>query len=180
MKALLVIDMLKEFIYGNKNQRVIRKKQTKKLIQKLRKVIDLAYKKNIPVIYINCSHKKTDPCVRISGKHAMKGTKGAQVIDELKPTKKDLIVKKIAFDGFYKTRLEKLLRKLKIKEIYLTGVQTDCCVRETGASGAYRGFKVFIIEDCCATNIKVNHDTSIMFFVKTNAGKIVNSKNLKW
>ncbi|NIO44500.1 MAG: isochorismatase family protein [Candidatus Aenigmarchaeota archaeon] len=180
MKALLVIDMLKGFIYGNKDQRVIRKKQTKKLIQKIRKVIDLAHKKNIPIIYINCNHKKTDPCVKISGKHAMKGTKGAQVIDGLKPTKKDHIVKKIAFDGFYKTRLEKLLKRLKIKEIYLTGVQTDVCVRETGVSGAYRGFKVFLIEDCCATNLKVNHTSSIMFFVKTNAGKIVKSNNLKW
>lgn len=175
MKALLVIDMLNEFIYGSEDQLLVTKEQRERIIPNIRKVIDIAHKKNIPVIYVNCAHKKTDPCVRIVGQHAMKGTKGAQVIDELKPTKKDYVVEKISYDGFFKTKLERLLKKLKVKEIYLTGTQTDCCIRETGISGAYRGFKVFILEDCCESNRELGHEAAIRF-MKTCVGEVVNSK----
>jgi nicotinamidase-related amidase len=178
-KALFVIDMLNEFIYGNKDQLLVTKEERRKIILNIRKVITIAHKKNIPVIYVNCAHKKSDPCIKMVGQHAMKGTKGAETIDELKPTKKDYIVEKISYDGFYKTNLERLLKKLKIKEIYLTGVQTDCCVRETATSGAYRGFKVFIIADCCGSNRKWGHKAAILF-MKNCVGGIINSNNLKW
>jgi nicotinamidase-related amidase len=176
MKALLVIDMLNEFIY-DKRDPAVTEKQAKVIIPNIRKSIDYAHKRNIPVIYVNCSHKKSDPCIRMIGSHAFRGTKGAKVIEELKPVNGDYIVNKISYDGFYKTTLEKLLKKLKVSEIYLTGVQTDCCVRETAVSGAFIGFKVFLLEDCCDSCRRNGHDAAVRF-MRTCVGKITNSNKL--
>jgi nicotinamidase-related amidase len=116
--------------------------------------------------------------VKIVGEHAMKGTKGAQIIPELKPAQKDKVVAKISYDGFYKTRLEKILKQLKVNTVFLTGIQTDCCVRETAVSAAYRGFNVYIIEDCCQSKRPGGHKTAI-HFMKTCVGKVIKLSTFK-
>jgi nicotinamidase-related amidase len=178
MKALLVTDMIKEYIYGEKP--LIPTEDREKLISNIRKVIDLAHEKNIPVIYINSAFTKDDQILKVIGHRpqAMKGTKGAQIIPELKPVKKDYIIEKRGFDGFWKSDLEDLLKKLKITDIYLTGEQTDCCIRETGVTAAHLGFNVFIIEDCCSTNRELGQEAAIRFM--RCVGKIIKSDDLNW
>lgn len=179
MKALLVIDMVNEYIYGKRP--LIPIEDREKLISNIKKLIDLAHEKNIPVIYVNSAFIKDDPILKVIGHRpqAMKGTERAQIISELKPTKKDHIVEKSGYDGFWKSDLENILKKLNITDIYLTGEQTDCCIRETGVTAAHLGFNVFVIEDCCSTNRELGQEAAIKF-MRTCVGKIVNSKNLKW
>ena len=171
MKALLVIDMLNDFIYGRENL-LINVRDRKSFIRNLESAVAMARKKKIPVIFSNCSHTMRHPCVKLTGRHAMMGTKAAQVIPELKPKRGDYVVGKISFDGFYKTRLESLLKRLKLDELYITGVQTDCCIRETAISAGYRGFKVLVVKNCCATNAKWKSEGAF-HFLKNNVGKIV-------
>ncbi|MCL5442489.1 MAG: cysteine hydrolase, partial [Candidatus Marsarchaeota archaeon] len=109
----------------------------------------------------------------------MKGTKGAQTIAELEPTSKDYALEKRGYDGFWKSGLDELLKKLNISDIYLTGQQTDCCVRETGVTAAQIGFNVFVIEDCCFTRGWLRQEVAIRF-MKACVGKIINSDDLKW
>ncbi len=179
MKALLVADMVNEYIYGEKPLINIGKKY--QLISNIKHVIDLAHQKNIPVIYINSAFRKIDPIMKVIGhRHqAMKGTKGAEVIPELKPLSQDSVLEKRGYDGFWKSGLKKKLKELKIQDIYLAGEQTDCCVRETGATAAQLGYNVFIIEDCCDTNRELGQESAIRF-MKACVGKIIDSKNLGW
>ncbi|MBI4170787.1 MAG: cysteine hydrolase [Candidatus Aenigmarchaeota archaeon] len=170
MKALLVIDMLNDFVSG-KNI-LINSRDRKALINNIKTAMEKARKNKNPVIYVNCSHTLDHPCVKLTGRHAMKGAKAAEVIEELKPAQNDYVVEKVAFDGFYKTRLERLLKKLRVKDVYLTGVQTDCCIRETAVSAGNRGFRVFIVKNCCATN-KEWKKRSALDFLSKNVGKII-------
>jgi nicotinamidase-related amidase len=179
MKALLVMDMVKEYIYGEKP--LIPIEEREKLISNIRKLIDLAHEKGIPVIYVNSAFTEDEPIFKVIGyrPQAMKGTEGAQVIPELKPTEKDYNIEKRGYDGFWKTNLENLLKKMNVTDIYLVGEQTDCCIRETGVTAAHLGFNVFIIEDCCSTNREFGQEAAIRF-MRTSVGKIVNSDDLKW
>ena len=135
----------------------------------------------MPVIYVNSAFTEDDPVIKIIGHRpqAMKGTKGAQTIAELGPTSKDYALEKRGYDGFWKSGLDELLKKLNISDIYLTGQQTDCCVRETGVTAAQMGFNVFIIEDCCFTRGELRQEVAIRF-MKACVGKIINSDDLKW
>ena len=179
MKTLLVMDMVKEYIYGEKPLIPIEKRES--LIKNIKKVIELAHEKNIPVIYVNSAFTKDDPILRVIGHRpqAMKGTEGAQTISELKPTKEDYVLEKKGYDGFWKSDLEELLNKLKITDVYLTGQQTDCCIRETGVMAAHLGYNVFIIEDYCSTNRELGQESAIRF-MKTCVGIIVKSDGLGW
>ena|SRR3989344_5733431 len=177
MKALLVMDMVKEYIYGKRPLININKRN--KLISSIKRIIDLAHKKKIPIIYISSAFKKNDPILKIIGlrPQAIDGKTGTRIIEQLKPRKNDFVLKKRGYDGFWKSNLNSLLRKLKVKEIYLVGQQTDCCIRETGVTAAHLGYEVYIIEDCCDTNRELGQESAIRF-MKTCVGKVISSKNL--
>ncbi|MBI5829140.1 MAG: cysteine hydrolase [Chloroflexi bacterium] len=61
------------------------------------------------------------------------------------------VVEKKVYDGFYETGLDALLRGLAVDELYLAGVQTDCCVHATGQGAIFRGFRAHVVAECADT-----------------------------
>jgi len=146
-KAVIIIDLLNDFVTGD-----LKSDRAKRVIPKLKKLIETARKRNIPVIYSNDAHYPQDvEVVEKWGKHAIKGTKGAEVIPELKPAAKDYIVEKRTYSGFYETGLDSLLRSLYhgegVKTVILGGLHTNICVRHTAADAFFRGYKIIIAKD---------------------------------
>lgn len=178
-KVLIILDMLNAYIYDSKPLIPIETRET--IITNIKKVIALARKKGVPIIYIKTGLKKTDPIYKLINyrTQAMEGTKEAEIIDELKPKKKDYILTKRGYDGFWKSGLEKLLIKLKNKEIFLTGCQTDCCVRETAVTAAHLGYDVYVLEDCCQTSREFGQIAALRFLRNCTRG-IINSTDLNW
>lgn len=146
-KALLVIDMLNDFVLKGAPLEVPRARE---IIPKIKEEIEKAHRENIPVIYICDAHRKDDVEFKTWPSHAVKGTKGAEVIEELKPQKGDHIVYKTTYSGFYKTNLEKLLKKLKVNGLIIVGILTNICVLYTAVDGLMRGFSVEIPKGCTA------------------------------
>ncbi len=142
MKALLIIDMLNDFI---KPEGVLYcGKKAEEIIPEIVRLKAEFKKAGYPVIYLCDAHDPEDEEFSAFPPHCIKGTKGAQVVDELSPDSTDLVIYKTRFSGFYKTNLEAILRSLKIKELYLTGVCTSICVMDTAGDAFYRGFKIKI------------------------------------
>lgn len=146
-KAIIVIDMLVDFVTGD-----LRLDRAKPLIPRIKKLIENARRSKIPVLYSNDAHLPVDhEVVERWGLHAIKGTKGAQVIPELKPSSKDYVVEKRAYSGFFETGLDSLLRSLYksegVKTLVLCGLHTHICVRHTAADAFFRGYKLIIAED---------------------------------
>src|SRR3990167_8223576 len=136
MKALLVIDMLNDFVLKNAPLEV---SKARGIIKNIRSEISKAHRKNISVIYICDTHKKDDKEFNIWSAHAVKGTEGQKVVRELKPGVKDYVVSKTTYSGFFKTGLERLLKKLDIKDLTLTGVCTNICILYTASDATLRG-----------------------------------------
>ena len=103
--AILVIDMLNDFINGK-----LRLEGVEKIIPNIQNLLEFYRKHNIPIIYCNDSHLPEDRELKIWGKHAMKGSKGAQIIKELKPMPNDHIITKNTYSAFLNTKLKKLLK----------------------------------------------------------------------
>lgn len=146
-KAVILVDMLNDFVTGD-----LKCERANCIIPKLKKLVKAARKHGIPVIYSNDAHYPQDAEVVAKwGKHAIKGTKGAEIIPELKPTGKDYVVEKRAYSGFYETGLDSLLRSLHkgegVKTIILGGLHTNICVRHTVADAFFRGYKIIIAKD---------------------------------
>lgn len=146
-KAIIIVDMLNDFVTGK-----LEVERAKHIIPSLKRLIMAARENNVPVIYSNDAHYPQDVEVtRKWGKHAIKGTKGAEVIPELKPDKKDYIVEKRTYSGFYETGLDPLLRSLYkgegVKTVVLGGLHTHMCVRHTAADAFFRGYHIIIAKD---------------------------------
>ena len=142
MEAVVVIDMLEDFVTG-----ALRCERADRIIPNIKKLVETARKKNIPVIYSNDAHLPTDFELKKWGKHAMKGSKGAEVISQLKPGKEDIVLEKRAYSGFFETGLDSVLRNLKVDTLILTGLHTNMCVRHTAADAFFRGYKIVVPQD---------------------------------
>lgn len=144
-RALIVIDMLRDFMEktgalycGNRARRII--PFVKRTINKFRHSGEV-------IIYANDAHTRKDREFRLFPKHCVHGESGAEVIPEIAPTERDIIVPKKSYDATFKSRLVKILKMYKIKDVYLVGVCTSICVMETASSLTKYGFRVHIFED---------------------------------
>ena len=144
--AILVIDMLNDFINGK-----LRLEGVEKIIPNIQKLLDFARLHDIPIIYCNDSHLPNDRELKIWGKHAIKGTKGAQVIKELKPTTKDHVITKNTYSAFFNTKLKDLLQSLYQGEgadsLIITGIHTDICVKHTVYDAFIHGYDIIVVKD---------------------------------
>lgn len=61
------------------------------------------------------------------------------------------IIEKNVYTAWCK-KLEEVLRKHNIKEVYITGIDTDCCVLKTAIDLFENDIKPIVIKDCCASN----------------------------
>ncbi len=146
--AVLVIDMLNDFTLDDAPLRVA---ENKAIIPNIRALIEQKRKENVPIVYVCDAHTINDKEFAIWPKHCVKGTKGAQVVDELKPESGDFIVEKTTYDGFYNTVLDGLLKNLGVDELIITGCVSNICILHTASSAVLRGYRVEIPLSCISS-----------------------------
>lgn len=172
-KAVIVIDMLNDFVTGDlKCERALH------IIPNLKKLIAKAREKNVPVIYSNDAHLPIDDeVVKKWGKHALKGTKGAEVIPELKSKEKDFVVEKRTYSSFFETGLDMLLRSLYkgegVKTVILTGLHTNICVRHTAAGAFFRGYNIIVATDGVEAFTEEDHQQGLKYLKDVYNAKIM-------
>lgn len=172
--AVIVIDMLNDFVYGS-----LKCENALKIIQNIKVLIEIARKHGIPVIYVNDSHlPNVDGEFKKWGQHAVKGSWGAMVIDDLKPTEKDFIIEKRRYSGFYGTSLDDLLRELKVDTLILTGIHTHICVMSTAIDAFYRGYKIIIPSDCVTTFREEDHSWGLKYMSEIYGVEITSLNNI--
>lgn len=87
------------------------------------------------------------------------GSFGQAVVEALQPV--DLLVEKVAYSAFYMTRLEWLLRKCGVEQLYVTGIVTNGGVASTVRDAHVRDIAVTVVEDACAAFDEATHDAAI-------------------
>lgn len=157
MKALLVIDMLNDFVNEGGALPV---PGARTLVGPINREIKKFREEGAPIIFVCDAHDEDDREFLAWPKHAIDGTKGAEVIDEL-DRQKDTVVKKKRYSAFYNTELDRILREMGVDTLVLTGVLTDICVMHTAADAAMRNYKVIVPEDCVKSITKEAHDWAI-------------------
>ena len=141
--AILVVDMLNDFVYG-----ALTCERGKAIVPATAELLDAARQKGVPVIFCNDAHiKDIDRELALWGDHAIAGTPGAEVIAELKLSESDYVVPKRRYSGFFQTDLDILLRELGIKTVVMTGLHTHMCVRLTLADAYSLGYDVVVAKE---------------------------------
>ncbi len=149
MKALLVIDMLNDFILDD--GKLTNGENGKKIIKFSKEKIKEYREAGHKIIYICDNHEEDDKEFDMFPKHCVMGTKGSEIIDELKAEKGDKIIYKRRYSSFFGTELDLYLREKDIKEISIIGVCTNICVLYTTADARNLGYRVNVYENGVAS-----------------------------
>lgn len=87
------------------------------------------------------------------------GAWGQQLVDSLAPA--DIAVEKVAYSAFHASRLEWVLRKCGIAQLYVTGIVTNGGVASTVRDAHVREFDCTVLEDGCAAFSESLHRAAI-------------------
>ncbi len=171
MKALLVIDMLEDFIAkdgalstGPAGQEII--KFIKEKTEEFRKNGD-------KIIYICDNHEIDDKEFQMFPPHCVKDTEGSKIIEALEVKDEDKIILKRRYSAFYGTDLDLYLRENEIDEISLVGVCTNICVLYTSADARNISYQVNVYRDGVASFDEQAHDFALKEIENTLGCKIV-------
>jgi nicotinamidase-related amidase len=130
--ALLIIDM--------QNGVVANAYQRDQVIANINILIESARLNKVPVIWIQHSDEGLK-----------ENTESWQFVPELKRDDSELLIAKRFGDSFEDTQLEAELKRLKIKKVFVSGAQTDACIRATIHGAFVRGYDTTLVADAHTT-----------------------------
>ncbi len=142
--ALVIVDMQNDFVDPRGSLCVGGARGTIPAIARLR---DMARAEGMLVVFTQDWHGEDDPEFALWGPHAVGGTWGAEIVPELAPAPRDLVIRKLRYDAFYDTPLEHELRRRRIESLIVTGTVSNICVLHTAGSAALRWFRVIVPVD---------------------------------
>jgi len=154
--AIIVVDMLKDNFKDSPRNPYYQ--EGKEIVPNLQKLLAEGRKRGFPVVFACDSFLEGDFIFKGRMKvHALRGTKGAEVVDDLRPEPTDIILPKRRFSAFFKTDLDQTLRTHEVDTIVVTGVTVEVCVLMTAMDGLSHDFSVILLEDCSASRSKDFH-----------------------
>ncbi len=102
-------------------------------------------------------------------KALVRGTWGAAPVPGLEPQPGDHVVRKMRMSAFEGSTLETVLRAAGRDTIIETGAWTNMSIEHTARTGADKGYRMVIPEDCCATMNADWHRASIDYALRNVA-----------
>jgi len=199
--AVLVVDMQNAFVHkgGYFDLVGLNIAPIQKIIEPCREIINLARTTGIRIIYLQmgCSQDLCDkgppdspssiksrvwPLMKQhpewKEKFYLYGTWGAEIIEELKPHEKDIIVKKQKHDGFIGTNLDIILRTLGAKFLFFVGIATNVCVESTLRHAfSLDYFPVLVSDAVSPMGSNITQDATVLN-VQSTFGWVTNAEDL--
>lgn len=140
------------------------------VLRNARRCLEAARKAKVPIIHVRVaidrehslrtSRSKRFETFEQSGAMQL-GTADTEFCDEVTPIAGEPVVNKGCVNPFIGTALTELLIGRRAGELYLAGVATNMVVESALRHAADTGYKVNVIEDCCASFNAEMHDFAI-------------------
>lgn len=180
-KLLIVVDMLNDFCNEKgvlATSPITGKVYAEPIIANVKTAVDYFRKDCEPIIWLADAHEENDKEFDRFPKHAVKGTWGAKIIDELNPGTiegsvfEDLI-EKTRYSGFYNTNLEAKLEQRKPEVVIVVGVCTSICCLMTATGLVNRDYNITVRKDCMADFDPAAHEFTLKYMGSILGMKII-------
>jgi nicotinamidase/pyrazinamidase len=152
--ALIIIDIQVDFCPGG----ALEVRDGDSIVPAVNGLVAAFKKKALPVFYTRDWHPKDHCSFKQYGgpwpPHCVQGTPGADFHPSLLVAKGSEVISKgtspaeDAYSGFQGTDLDERLRRDHVERIYVAGLATDYCVKNTVIDGAEKGFETYVVADC--------------------------------
>ena len=175
MKALIIVDMLKDFVDGK-----LANPKAQAIVSPLKSLLAHARRQGWVVVFSNDAHQPGDPELKVWGPHAMKGDAGAEVIDALAPVPgpREFVSDKRSYGAFDGTGLDERLKALGVDEVVITGQHTHICVRHSSYGALIRGYSITVPKDAVCAFEGVNEDEALKYLKDVYAAEITTTTAL--
>lgn len=168
---LIVVDMVNGFI----NEGALADKRINQITPAIISKIEAAKRAGVPIIAFKDCHKEDDEEFKLFPPHCIKGTSESELIDELKPYEKDMIIiEKDTTNGFNTKEMRKILSENYFDNIDITGCCTDICV-----SGLAQSLVKYFNQNNIKTQIHVSADCVDTFSNPEHDADKINAETLK-
>lgn len=152
--ALLIIDMQNDFVLTERTA----VKGAEATIPAIQHAVQICHEKQIPVFHIVRAYAENGSNAEIFRREffqkgqgfCIAGTKGAEIVEGLKPAKEDYVFVKPRFSAFFGTNLKECLQEKQITHVLVAGTQYPNCIRATAADALSHDFYVTVLTDCCS------------------------------
>ena len=158
--ALLIVD-IQEVITGDCSIFPGLQKNSENLISKINQVVDSFKVYNYPIIYVRSEF--ANPFVNLLNNSYAKGSPRVKYDKRLKVIS-NLEVVKTGEDSFRKTKLDDLLHRHKVSELYIVGLDAAECVNTTVRAAQNRQYKVNIIKEAVISKSERKTDSMMVKF----------------
>jgi nicotinamidase-related amidase len=91
----------------------------------------------------------------------VEGSDKAQILPEISPKDRDLVVTHQRVGGFSASQLDTLLRSRGVTTLLFSGVATNFSVEGTARQASDLGYRTIIVADACSSSDPATHDASI-------------------
>ena len=118
------------------------------MVARVRQLKDLAYAAGVQVIHVNSMRRPTDNLGGDAGIRMGPGSEGNEVIPELQPVAKDILIYKRYLSGFSHNDLDYTLRAMGCDCVIVAGASTDNTVLWTCADAFQNRYHVVALSDC--------------------------------
>lgn len=130
--ALLVIDVQNGVVEGAFD--------LENVLKNINSAIAKAREAGVPVVWVQHSDEEL-----------VIDSEAWQIVPQLAPAQGEAMVRKIYRSSFEGTNLEEILSGLQVGHVFITGMQTNNCVRHTTHSAQERGYDVTVLADAHST-----------------------------
>ena len=117
--------------------------------------------------------------------HCVQSTRGAELHPKLDQTGIHLKIQKgtssgrDAYSGFQETTLDRELKKRNIRKVFVAGLATDYCVKQTALDALKRGYEVTVLTDLvAAVNVKTGGGDLALEEIHRAGGHLARSTGL--
>jgi biuret amidohydrolase len=189
--ALLIIDMQNDFCSkgGFLDARGVDISPCGRVIPPIHDVLTAARSISMTVIFTREGHRpdlsdclpkmrqrmEADPGIVFGsetplGRAVIRGEKGYEIVEELCPLPREIIVDKPGNSGFFASDLEFVLRNKRIESLIVAGLGTEVCLLSTVRDASERGLDCLVLEDCCASlESQQRHEAALLLLKMVKA-----------
>jgi nicotinamidase-related amidase len=140
-------------------------------IPTIRKLIDTAHAKGLPVIYTTGERR---PDQWDAGSWAWKSSShvgaapnarpnvdGNMIVPDIAPSPKDIVIRKLKPSAFFGTPLLSFLVDLKVDSLIVTGTTTSGCVRASVVDAFSNNYRCALVSDASFDRFEMSHAVSL-------------------
>ncbi len=160
-----------------------------RIVPRLNMLVDAFTASDLPVLFTRDWHPPNHCSFKENGgpwpPHCVRNTRGAAFHPNLQVPESATLISKAtepereAYSAFQGTDLSSILKKMSVNELFVGGLATDYCIRNTVGDALKEGFLVNVLTDCIrGVNLRRTDSANALKWMTTKGASVTTSQSV--